>query len=137
MASGKSVALSSFRGKPMLLDLWATKCGGCVKEIPHFIDMHHAYSRKGLAVLGVSMDIAYEDLKGPAEAWGLVKPFVKDHEVDYAIVMGDDRFTKSYNVTSLPVTYLVDKQGRIAATYRGLVDREDIEDNIKALLAEQ
>src|SRR5689334_14606787 len=72
-AKGKSVALSSFRGKPVLLNLWATKCGGCVKEIPYFIDIHRTYGTKGLAVVGVSMDILYEDLKGPAEAWSLVK----------------------------------------------------------------
>src|SRR4051812_23257124 len=68
-ASGKSVSLSSFKGKPLLLDLWATKCGGCVKEIPSFIELHHAYAERGLAVVGVSMDIFYEDLKGAAEAW--------------------------------------------------------------------
>src|SRR3954469_24375593 len=79
--TGKSVALSSFRGKPVLLDLWATKCGGCVNEIPYFVDIHQAYARKGLAVVGVSMEILYEDLKGPAEAWRLVNPFVADHNL--------------------------------------------------------
>jgi peroxiredoxin len=136
-AKGKSVALSSFRGKPVLLDLWATKCGGCVKEMPYFIDMHHEYARKGLAVVGVSMDILYEDLRGATEAWSLVNPFVADHHVDYTILMGDNGFTKSYSVTALPVTYLIDKRGRIAATYIGLVDRDNIEGNIKALLAER
>jgi thiol-disulfide isomerase/thioredoxin len=74
-ASGKSVSLSSFRGKPLLLDLWATKCGGCIKEIPSFIELHDTYAAKGLAVVGIPMDILYEDLKGPAEAWTLVNPF--------------------------------------------------------------
>ena len=45
-ASGKSVPLSSFKGKPLLLDLWATKCGGCIKEIPSFIEIHHAYAEQ-------------------------------------------------------------------------------------------
>ena len=67
-ASGKRVSLASFNGKALLLDLWATKCGGCVKEIPSFIDIHHTYAAKGLAVVGISMDILYEDLKGFAEA---------------------------------------------------------------------
>lgn len=58
-ASGKSVTLASFKGKPLLLDLWATKCGGCVKEIPSIIEIHHAYAHKGLAVVGISMDILY------------------------------------------------------------------------------
>ena len=134
---GKSVSLSSFKGKPVLLDLWATKCGGCIKEIPLFIEIHHAYRDRGLAVVGISMDILYEDLKGPAEAWRLVKPFVETHKVDYSILMGDDGITKRYSVNALPVTYLIDRNGRIAATYVGIVDRANIEANIKTLLAER
>ena len=135
--SGKSVPLSSFKGKPLLLDLWATKCGGCIKEIPSFIEIHRAYRNKGLAVVGISMDILYEDLKGPAEAWSLVNPFVEAYKVDYPILMGDDGITKHYSVNALPVTYLIDRRGRIAATYVGIVDRTNIEANIKALLAER
>lgn len=136
-ASGKSVPLSSFKGKPLLLDLWATKCGGCIKEIPSFIEIHHAYANRGLAVIGISMDIFYEDLKGPGEAWSLVNPFVETNKVDYPILMGDDGITKRYSVNALPVTYLIDRRGRIAATYAGLVDRANIEANIKTLLAER
>jgi peroxiredoxin len=136
-ASGKSVSLSSFKGKPLLLDLWATKCGGCIKEIPSFIEIHHAYADRGLAVVGISMDILYEDLKGPAEAWSLVDPFVEAHKVDYPILMGDDGITNRYSVNALPVTYLIDRRGRIAATYVGVVDRANVEANIKTLLAER
>ena len=136
-ASGKSVALSGFKGKPLLLDLWATRCGGCVKEIPSFIEIHHAYAAGGLAVVGISMDILYEGLKGPAEAWSLVKPFVEAHKVDYPILMGDSGITNHYSVNALPVTYLIDRRGRIAATYVGIVDRANIEANIGTLLAER
>lgn len=136
-AEGTSVKLSSFRGRPVLLDLWATKCGGCIKEIPYFIELYRAYGRRTLAVVGVSMDILYEDLKGPAEAWSLVKPFVAARNINYLILMGDDAFAKSYSVTTLPITYLIDKRGRIAATYTGVVDRADVEKNIKALVAER
>ena len=135
--SGKSVSLSGFKGKPLLLDLWATECGGCVKEIPSFVEIHHAYAHRGLAVVGISMDILYEDLKGPDDAWRLVNPFLEIHHVDYPILMGDDGITKSYSVNALPVTYLIDRSGRIAATYVGLVDKANLEANIKALLAER
>ena len=136
-ASGKSVALSSFKGKPLLLDLWATKCGGCIEEIPSFIELHHRYAAKGLAMVGISMDILFEDLKGPAEAWKLVNPFVRTHNVDYPILMGDDAITKRFSVEALPVTYLIDNRGRIAATYVGVVDRANLETNIRALLVER
>ena len=136
-AAGKSISLSSFKGEPLLLDLWATKCGGCIKEIPSFIEIHHAYADKGLAVVGISMDILYENLKGPADAWRLVNPFVETHNVDYPILMGDDGITRRYSVNALPVTYLIDRRGRIAATYAGIVDKLNMEANIKALLAER
>jgi len=76
-------------------------------------------------------------LKGPAEAWSLVNPFVKASKIDYPILMGDDGITKRYSVNALPVTYLIDRRGRIAAKYVGVVDRANIEANIKALLAER
>jgi peroxiredoxin len=136
-ASGKSVSLSSFRGRPLLLDLWATKCGGCIKEIPSFIEVHRNYAVKGLAVVGISMDVLYEDLKGPAEAWELVNPFVRAHNIDYPILMGDDGITRRYSVEALPVTYLIDNRGRIAAKYVGIVDRSNLEANIGALLVER
>jgi peroxiredoxin len=136
-ASGKRVPLETFKGSPLVLNLWATKCGGCIKEIPSFIEIHHAYANRGLAVVGISMDILYEGLKGPAEAWSLVNPFVETHKVDYPILMGDDGITKRYSVQALPVTYLIDRRGRIAATYVVVVDRTNLEANIKTLLAER
>jgi len=53
------------------------------------------------------------------------------------ILMGDNGITKRYSVTALPVTYLIDRRGRIAATYVGIVDRANMEANIKTLLAER
>ena len=48
-------------------------------EIPWFIDLEKTYVARGVAVVGISMDILYEDLKGPEEGWGRVKPFVEEH----------------------------------------------------------
>ena len=71
-ATGKTVRLSAYRGQVVLLDFWATACGGCVEEIPAFVEIAQAYSGRGLATVGVSEDIVYEDLKGPEEAWSRV-----------------------------------------------------------------
>jgi len=86
----------------MLIDFWATECGGCRLEIPWFIDLDHAYKSQGLQTLGLSMDIPYEDLKSPAEAWARVNPFVKEHHVSYPILLADDAVTKAYSITALP-----------------------------------
>jgi peroxiredoxin len=135
-APGKILRLSEYRGRVVLLDFWATSCGGCVQEIPMFIEVTKAYKRRGLEAIGVSEDIAYADLKDADEAWRRVTPFVRERKIPYPIVMGDSRVTADYDIKALPLTYLIDKKGRVAATYLGVVERANLESNIKALVAE-
>ena len=60
------------------------------------------------------------------------------HGVNYTILMGDDAVSKAYALDTFPATYLIDKSGRIAASYVGiLVDKENVAKNIRSLLAEQ
>lgn len=134
--AGKTVRLSNFRGQVVLLDFWATKCGGCVAEIPAFIEIAAAYRDRGLAVFGVSEDIIYENLSGADQAWSQVRPFARDHKVNYSVVVDDREVHKRYNIMALPITYLLDDQGRVAATYAGVVDRANLEQNIEVLLRE-
>jgi peroxiredoxin len=136
-ASQNVIPLSRYQGRVVLLDFWATECGGCKVEIPWFMEFEKAYKSKRFEVVGVSMDIPYESLKGPAEAWKLVTPFVQTHHVNYSILMGDDDVTKAYAIKALPVTYLLDRKGRIAAEYPGLVDKDDVERNIRILVDER
>jgi cytochrome c biogenesis protein CcmG/thiol:disulfide interchange protein DsbE len=92
----------------------------------------------GLTVVGVSMDISYSDLKSANEGWARVRPFIAAHGMKYQIVLDDGSAEKALNVTALPSTYLVDRSGRIAATYIGaVVDPANLEANIKTLLAER
>jgi peroxiredoxin len=136
--SGMSVRLSDFRGKPVVLNLWATDCGGCRKELPTFVELSRTYQPKGLTVIGVSMDIMYEDLKTADEGWARVRPFIAAHGMRYQIVLDDGSVEKGFNVTSLPSTYVVDRAGGIAASYVGVaVDPANLEANIKAVLAER
>jgi peroxiredoxin len=134
--TGKIVRLSEYRGRVVLLDFWATTCAGCIQEIPMFVEVSKAYEGRGLATIGVSEDIAYADLKNADEAWDRVRPFVRDHQVPYLVLMGDSRVTADYRVKALPLTYLVDAKGRVAATYSGVVAHGNLEANIKALLTE-
>jgi peroxiredoxin len=54
---GKKMHISDYRGKVVLLNFWATDCGGCVLEIPSFIELEKAHKDKGFTAVGVSMDI--------------------------------------------------------------------------------
>jgi len=125
-AEGKAVRLADFRGKVLVLDFWATWCGPCEMETPWFVDMQRKDKDRGFAVLGVSMD---------DDGWASVKPFVSRLGVNYRIVMGNDATAQLYGgVDALPTTFLIDREGRIAAVHIGLADRRDIEDGVEELL---
>jgi peroxiredoxin len=127
--SGKTVKLTDYRGKVVLLDFWATWCQGCKEEIPWFSRFEKIYGAKGFAVVGVSMDEG---------GWKVVDPFLADTKVPYPILLGGDPTAQQYGIKSLPDTFLIDRQGKIAAAYRtGLVNKDDVEANIRALLSER
>lgn len=128
-SSGKTVRLKNFHGKVLLLDFWATWCHGCKQEIPWFSEFQKAYGRKEFAVVGVSMDEG---------GWSVVKPFLSETHVSYQMILGDDAMARRYGIKSLPDTFLIDRQGRVAAIYKeGLVDKKDVDANIRALLSER
>ncbi len=136
-ATGKNVHVSEYRGKVVLLNFWATKCGGCILEIPSFVELQQAYEKSGFTVVGISADIPYDDLKSADEAWKQVRPFMARHKLNYPILMGNAAVVKAYGFDEYPATFLVDRSGKIAATYIGVVDKKDVEANVKALLAER
>ncbi|MGA2269256.1 MAG: TlpA disulfide reductase family protein [Bryobacteraceae bacterium] len=124
--NGKTVHLSDYHGKVVLLDFWATWCGPCKIEIPWFMDLERRNKDKGFAVLGVSMD---------DEGWDVVKPFLSHLGVNYRVVIGNDETAQLYGgVDALPTTFLIDRGGKIAAVHVGLADRKDFEDGVEQLL---
>jgi len=135
-ASAKPIQLPDYQGKVVLLNFWATDCGGCKIEIPGFIALQQAYQDKAFTVVGISTDITYSNLPGPEQAWKQVNPFIATNHLNYPILMADDDVERAYALQNLPATVLIDKSGRLAATYVGVVNKDDVESNIKKLLAE-
>lgn len=135
--AGKAMQIGDYRGKVVLFNFWATDCGGCKLEIPSFIELEQAYKDRGFTAVGVAMDISYEQLKDADEAWKRVKPFIADHKLNYPILMGNDVVLSAYEVKAYPATYLIDRSGKIAAVYVGVVNKDNVEANIKTLLSER
>ncbi len=125
-AMGRTVKLSDYRGKIVLLNFWATWCGPCKIEIPWFIEFEQTYKDKGFAVLGISMD---------EEGWEIVRPYVERAKINYRMVIGNDSVATLYGgVDSLPTSFVIDKQGRIAAIHVGLVSKSSYQNDINHLL---
>ncbi len=124
--NGKAVKLSDYKGKVVLLNFWATWCGPCKIEIPWFVEFEKQYKDQGFAVLGVAMD---------DEGWDVVRPYLSDKKINYRIMVGDDMTAQQYGgIDSLPTTFLLDREGRIAATHVGLVSKSDYTNEIIELL---
>jgi peroxiredoxin len=125
---GQSLTLSSYRGKVILLDFWATWCYPCREEIPHFVEMQKKYAARGLQVIGVSMDDSPEP----------VPAFYQQYHMNYPVVMGSAKIGESYGgLLGLPITFLLDRQGRMTAKHIGATDSAVFEREIQRLLNTQ
>ena len=123
---GNTVKLSDFKGKVVILDFWATWCPPCRKEIPGFIALQKKYADKGVTVVGVSLD------EGGAAA---VKSFAKQNGMNYPVVLGDQNIAMAYGgIQSIPTTFVIDKDGNVAAVHEGYSEPSEFEADLKKLL---
>jgi thiol-disulfide isomerase/thioredoxin len=123
---GKSVDLGRYVGKqPVLLEFWATWCPPCRASIPGIEKLHETYKNKGLAVLAVSLDEG---------GWDTVKSFVQKNGITYLVLRGNDEVADKYQVRTIPLILILDKDGKISKRYLGFGNEEDLEKDIKAVL---
>ena len=108
--SHRKVELNSYRGKVVLLNFWATWCGPCLTEMPTFMKWQKQYGSEKFQVIGVSMD----------DATAEVIATVSRLKLNYPVLMGDEYLGAAYGgVLGLPVTFLIDRDGKIRARYQG------------------
>jgi len=124
-SKGLPIRLSKYRGKVVVLDFWATWCHGCKIEIPWYVEFQRKYRADGLSVIGVSMD---------EDGWKSVRPYLENNPINYSIVVGNPDLAKLYSVEAMPVTLLIDRNGNIAASHSGIVDKATFEAEIRSLL---
>jgi peroxiredoxin len=106
---GNLLALSSLRGKVVLIDFWASWCGPCRKENPNVVALYAKYKDKGFEILGVSLDRDREKWIGAIKEDGLVWKHISD------LQFWKSQAAKTYGVSSIPATFLIDKDGKIIA----------------------
>lgn len=123
---GKTVKLSDLRGKPVLLNFWATWCGPCRFEMPFLQQIKDSYSAKGLVLLAVDI----------GENSATVQKFMTDLNLSLTVPMDTTaKVAKSYSILNIPSTFLIDKDGIIRGKVVGaFLNKAAIENELKKIM---
>jgi thiol-disulfide isomerase/thioredoxin len=123
--SGETLSLSQLKGKPVLMNFWATWCVPCREEMPMIVDAAKKYERTGLSVLAVNVQ----------EGEALVKPFVDEFALPFPILMDKDgAVVNRYRVRGIPTTVFIDREGIIRSVYLGPMTEEILNTQLRTIL---
>jgi thiol-disulfide isomerase/thioredoxin len=127
---GKKVSLSDYKGRPVLVNFWATWCGPCKVEMPWFEEFNKQYAAQGFVILGLTDDVdAGKDV---------ISKVAHKTGVTYPILLTDGKVQKAYapeGMDYLPMSFYVDRKGVIAEETAGLGGKDEIEAHIKKIIA--
>jgi peroxiredoxin len=126
--NGKTISLASLQGEPLLVTFWATTCPGCIKEMPHLIDLYKELAPRGLEIVAIAMDYDPEDQ---------VRTMVSQKQLPYPVAMDKDgSAARAFGGVSLtPSSFLIDPRGRIVQYKLGEMDMKALHNRIIAMLA--
>lgn len=126
---GSKISLSNLSGKVVLLNVWATWCGPCKREIPDFIEAYEQYKDKGLEIIGISVDRISQSK---------VLSFTEKYKINYPVAMTTSKLTKDYGpFPAIPITIIIDKNGKIRHRKIGQVDKKFVENWFTKLMEEK
>ena len=137
--TGKKVSLDSYKGRAVLINLWATWCGPCKIETPWLVELRNQYAGQGFEILGVSTegdDLQPSDKEGWVRDKSAIAKFVEQEKMPYPVLIDGDSISKPYGgLDELPTSFFVDRAGNVVAAQLGLTSKDDIEANIRKTLA--
>ncbi|WP_372639044.1 peroxiredoxin family protein [Fodinibius sp.] len=116
--NGEPFTLSEHEGKVVVLNIWATWCGPCRKEIPDFIEIQEEMRDNGVLFVGVSLD---------EEGWEAVRPFAQKYEINYPLVVDDGSVFEGYGpFRGIPMTFIINRKGKLEYVAPGMVNKKVI-----------
>lgn len=123
---GKVFSDQSLKGKIIVLNFWATWCPPCRAEIPAFKKVYDEYKDRGVEIIGVSLD---------QKGWDVVRPFLKQHSINYPVVLGGAEIARDYgNVRSIPTTFIIDRKGKVVDSHVGAMSEQQLIKSFEKLL---
>ncbi len=126
--SGQQITLANYRGSVLIIDFFASWCQPCKRSIPHLIELNRKYGKKGLQILGLSLDEDRDDLVD----------FITPLRLNYPAALANEDLQVEYGLRSIPTFFIINKRGVVAEKYMGLTDevKKNVEATIIRLLAE-
>lgn len=122
---GKKVSLKDFKGKNVYLNFWATWCPPCRSEMPEIEKVYQQYKDKDFVVLAVDL----------GEDKNTVKNFMQQNKYNFKVLLDSDQSVAAqYNITAIPVSYFIDKDGNIVAKRVGALSEEEMQSYVKQLI---
>ncbi|MDH5183222.1 MAG: TlpA family protein disulfide reductase [Gammaproteobacteria bacterium] len=123
----KTIKLSSYKGKVVYLDFWASWCEPCRKSFPWMRKLQSKYKKQGLRVITINLD------KDKAE----LKRFLRDFRINFPVGLDPNgKVAQRYRVKAMPSSYLIDRKGRVRYVHLGFLQKDEkkTEERIKKLL---
>jgi len=126
-ADGNPVKLSDFKGKPVVLNFWASWCGPCQREMPHF---NKAYAKYKDEIVFMMVDL----VDGQRETQSKGSSFIKNQGYDFPVYFDiEEDAAYTYGITSIPMTLFIDRDGYIKTGYAGAIDEETLQAAIELI----
>ncbi|HEX2484813.1 MAG TPA: TlpA disulfide reductase family protein [Myxococcota bacterium] len=123
--AGATVSLAELRGKPAVIDFWATWCTPCEFQIPVLNALHERHGER-ISVVGVAVDAGGREV---------VAPYAAEHRIRYRVLLGDEALAQRFGAIGFPTLFVLRADGTIDSTHVGIVDAEELEAAVEAALA--